>query len=136
MTSKFRLILGLLAVALVAFPQSPLRLRADIPFEFNVGGEVLPAGQYELDQAPMLGTVAIRSFDNKASAVAMAVGARSNSAAAQSHLVFNKYGDKYFLSQIWRSGATEGIHLKRSKRERELARVIGTVEVATVSAGR
>ncbi|MEK7406743.1 MAG: hypothetical protein AAB225_16830 [Acidobacteriota bacterium] len=136
MTSKFRLILGLLAVALVAFPQSTPRLNADIPFEFYVGGTVLPAGQYQMDQMGTAGTLAVRSFENKAAAVVLAQPARSRSVESQSRLIFNKYGDTYFLAQIWRAGTNEGISLKRSKRERELARVIGTVEVATVAAGR
>jgi hypothetical protein len=37
-------------------------------------------------------------------------------------LVFNRYGDRYFLSQIWMNGATLGHQLPKSSREKEIAK--------------
>jgi len=37
-----------------------------------------------------------------------------------SELVFNKYGDQYFLRQIWLSGQPQGHAVLKSHNEREL----------------
>ena len=36
-------------------------------------------------------------------------------------LVFSRYGDQYFLSEIWMTGASVGHKLPRSRREVEIA---------------
>jgi hypothetical protein len=36
-------------------------------------------------------------------------------------LVFNKYGNQYFLSRIWDGNSDVGIQLLKSKREKELS---------------
>jgi hypothetical protein len=39
-----------------------------------------------------------------------------------SRLVFRRYGDQYFLAQIWMAGETSGHELPISRREAELAK--------------
>jgi hypothetical protein len=41
---------------------------------------------------------------------------------AESKLVFNRYGDHYFLSQIWEAGDNAGRELMKSREERQLER--------------
>ena len=36
-------------------------------------------------------------------------------------LVFNKYGDEYFLSQVWKPGINTGSELRKVRRELEVA---------------
>jgi hypothetical protein len=38
-------------------------------------------------------------------------------------LVFNRYEDRYFLSQVWAASRSNGYALRKSKAEREIARV-------------
>jgi hypothetical protein len=47
--------------------------------------------------------------------------AEAAKAPDQGKLVFNRYGDRYFLSEIWTAGDTSGRTLLVSKVERELA---------------
>ena len=42
--------------------------------------------------------------------------------ADKTKLVFNRYGNRYFLSEIWVNGATRGHQLPKTCRERELAK--------------
>lgn len=39
-------------------------------------------------------------------------------------LVFNRYGEEYFLSQVWTDGGQLGRELPKSKRERSLEKVL------------
>ena len=47
----------------------------------------------------------------------------ANEIQTQSKLVFNRYGDHYFLSQVWTAGNSRGRQLLKSGREREMAQV-------------
>jgi hypothetical protein len=42
--------------------------------------------------------------------------------ADKTKLVFNQYGNQYFLSQIWVNGETRGRQLPKSSREKEVGR--------------
>ena len=41
----------------------------------------------------------------------------------ESKLIFNRYGDRYFLSQVWTAGNSSGRQLLKSDREKEMAQV-------------
>jgi hypothetical protein len=98
-------ILGLffmLAIASVD-AQTPSRAEVTIPFDFSAGKANLKAGSYTLSR--LSGTaITIRSANGETSALInaqLAIGSRDFKAGER--LVFNKYGDRYFLSQVWLS---------------------------------
>jgi len=93
-------------------------LRVDIPFEFNVGEKVLPAGQY-LILAPQGGTLRITG-PNGAAAIASTnlVGGRRPDGPGQ--VDFNCYGQRCFLSQFWTARTETGEEVMKGKLEREL----------------
>lgn len=114
--------LGLLLVAACASAQT-LNVKANIPFDFVVNQATLPAGTYsigELDSgSPVL---LIRGDNGKGSMVAISNHAESREASANSHLVFHRYGDQYFLAQIWVQGEAAGRQLRMTRREAEVAK--------------
>ena len=115
--------LGLLALLATAsaFGQQH-RGTFDIPFEFSTGGKVMPAGQYELIQA-----TGLRSMELTCSAcpagvlfVTHPVGSYDRR-ISEARLVFNKYGDRYFLSSVSWPPSGVGSALPTSKTEHEAA---------------
>jgi hypothetical protein len=40
-----------------------------------------------------------------------------------SKMIFNRYGDRYFLSEVWTAGYSRGRQLLKSAREMELAQI-------------
>lgn len=104
--------------------QSESKLSVNIPFDFQIGNKVLPAGAYDvkrLSQTSML----IRSADGQRSAIAVAPKSARTSAdekAAQTRLVFHQYGNQYFLAQVWMNKGGEGRELNKSDAEREAAK--------------
>jgi len=44
----------------------------------------------------------------------------------KSTLVFNRYGDQYFLEQIWSGGEQEGTQVPQSRSERTIRRLAQT----------
>jgi hypothetical protein len=98
-------------------------MKADVPFNFIVGKETLPAGQYTIESFGTVSgrTLLIRSEDNKPKALVNTNGAQVREASQQSKLVFTRYGDRCFLSEIRVRGSELGHRLPKSAREAEVA---------------
>jgi hypothetical protein len=95
-------------------------LRAKIPFSFVVRGQTLPAGEYAMlpENGPYV--IVIQGIDHRAAVGAVVYATSGRSFRKQTpRLVFNVYGNQYFLSQIWSSG-DQGSQLPMSRSEREL----------------
>lgn len=101
--------------------QSDVHFKVNIPFEFSVGRKVLPAGEYTVKHLAQT-AMAIQSVGGRASEIFLTLDARAGSARNESSMVFNRYGDQYFLSTIWTTGNDTGRQLVESRAERELIR--------------
>jgi hypothetical protein len=105
---------------------------ANIPFQFNVGKAVLPAGEYHVKSVNP-STFLIQSKDGHQAAVAMTIGVSSSKEEDNGKLVFNRYGNQYFLSKVWRGGNREGRELVKSRTEIEIAKIMSSPEATTVA---
>ena len=113
------------------------RLTANIPFDFSVGGEKLPAGKYWISRAQQSNgdtVVQIRSTDLHSNLVRFTIPVLASTPAKNSSLVFRRYGDEYFLAEIWPMGSETGRELPKTRAERELARKVQDSGVAAVNA--
>lgn len=114
---------GMLALAFMAATQiarAQEQVVANVPFAFTVGKTMLPAGEYRVDRWTRdTGTLLIRRTDGSAATYAGSNAKESNTPQTQTKLVFHRYGDRYFLSQVWVEGATRGRELPKSKQEKE-----------------
>jgi hypothetical protein len=113
------------------------RLTANIPFDFSVGGEKLSAGKYWISRAQQSNgdtVVQIRSTDLHSNLVRFTIPVLASAPAKNSSLVFRRYGDEYFLAEIWPMGSETGRELPRTRAERELARKAQDSGVAAVNA--
>lgn len=111
-------------------------LRADIPFEFKAGKTTMPAGEYTVRPLPQPYMVVIAAGDNSAQAALITQSAETISATEQAKLVFRKYGDQYFLAEIWSVGTRSGHRLPVTGTERELNKRAANYEVVAVLARR
>ncbi|MBO0723486.1 MAG: hypothetical protein J2P41_21860 [Blastocatellia bacterium] len=95
-------------------------VKADIPFSFYVGEKLLPAGIYQVMEKSQ-GVMEIQRDDGKAAALFMFNDDQERRPPAMSDLVFNKYGDKVFLSRIEQEGNSEDAVLVKTKLEKMTA---------------
>lgn len=113
--------LGLFMILATVSIQAQSRGEVSIPFDFYAGSKKMKAGAYVVK--PMTGNMlAIRKADGKVTALVNApltIGERDSKAGQR--LVFNKYGDQFFLSQVWLRVDT-GRQLFPSKEETKAAR--------------
>lgn len=127
-------VLGLLLVAACANAQS-VNVKANVPFDFMVGKSTLPAGEYSI-QSISSGTsdlLAIRGGKTN-QMLTSANHAETLNPSKNSRLVFHKYGDQYFLSQIWLQGERAGREFRITRREAEVAKNVPTSEDVIVLA--
>ena len=110
-----------LAVASV-HAQSAGSLSVTVPFQFAAAGKTLPAGDYyvrrTLDGARVI--LRIESKDGSISVYTQTHGVQTSQIQDESKLVFNKYGEQFYLSQVWAAGRSTGEELTRTSQERVL----------------
>ncbi len=99
-------------------------LDADIPFQFHVGNKELPAGKYRIhvQDDSDLTVMEITSVDGSSFALFQVQESDANAAPAKSELIFNKYGDDYFLSKLFDEGNPSGSKVIESRYEKQISR--------------
>lgn len=112
-----------LTTAVAAGKAQSMRVVANIPFEFSVGYKTLPAGEYSVRSITGNGNgLLIQSADGKISALRLSDETARNKEKTQARLVFHRYGEKYFLAEVWNGSDITGRHLLKSAEERAIER--------------
>jgi len=125
-----------LVVTTVASAQTT-KVKVTVPFSFIANRANLPAGQYLLQSVDIEGKVLqIRNMETNSSNLVMFHSCVSLASVKQTKLVFNRYGEQYFLNQIWVEGNNSGHELSPSPREKEVAKDFSKHEVVLVAARR
>jgi len=131
---KRKVLMGFLALTLIATMATgfanaqSINFTLNIPFEFTVGDKVFPAGQYTIKRNPIGSNevLVIESANKKMSHdFKTRIFLSSDTATENKKLVFTKYGDQRFLSQIWAIsplGRSTRYIISPSKQERELGK--------------
>lgn len=114
-----RLIVLALAGSFALLAQSAPRAIAEIPFAFEMVNQKFAAGGYEFVDLGHTDGIQLRDSGTKALVYVLAgrdsVGTKDGATA---RLVFNKYGDRHFLAEVWYPNYTRT--LMKSKSERAL----------------
>ena len=116
----FTMLVAILTLTMVSAVASAngqtITAKASVPFEFVVGDTTLPAGDYLVSNAT---TFAIRITKVDSKDVALRLSDPVEGKAGKPRLVFHKYGQRYFLAQIWGFDET-GRALAMSREERAI----------------
>jgi hypothetical protein len=122
--------------------QPRVQLTVNIPFEFSIGDKNMPAGEYTVrctNPSSDAKVLQLLSSDRHVS-----VMVRTNSVIGKMHddakLVFNRYGEQYFLAQVWLASDTDGMQALKSRSEKQMARELAanklTKETVAITAKR
>ena len=94
---------------------------ASVPFEFSVGYKSMPAGEYAVQTISSASNgLLIQSTDGKISALRLSDETDRIKEQSQARLVFHRYGEHYFLAEVW-NGANTGRRLAKSQEESAIA---------------
>ena len=143
---KVSLLCAILLVTVVASAQGQTlgsRVSAHIPFDFSIGDKKLPSGKYSVGRARLNAddvVISIEDHGGRSKALRTSIPVITRDATSKGKLVFHRYGDQYFLYQVWPAGGTTGRQLPKSRSEREIQenlaanRAVGqTVETVTIT---
>ena len=111
------------AAAVSTRAQAAYGVRANVPFDFVVGDKTIPAGRITANgvTADIQGSLTIMNLTQGELALRNGRRVLGADRTDQGKLVFHKYGNRYFLAQIWTPGY-EAWEVMKSKEERSLER--------------
>jgi len=115
-------VMALTAMAMTRVAQAQEAMVVNVPFDFVAGNQNLPAGEYAVKVSQTDARILL--IERKDATASMFVGTNpvdANKTQSESKLVFNRYGDRYFLSQVWNEGNSRGRQLMKTAREKEIA---------------
>jgi hypothetical protein len=129
-------IIFLLALAVTIISTTPLNaqtsvIEVKIPYAFTVENTTLSAGEYTI-AALTENTVVIRPKAGPGAVVTLTTAA-GTAKAVNPQLVFHRYGDQYFLAEVWLVRNTEGRAFYASSHEIELARNVRQEQVVQLA---
>jgi hypothetical protein len=101
------------------------RIKANIPFDFSIGDRNLSLGKYSIGRVQQNSDDTVLSIwdgDGRSKAITSSHTVQTWRSRDKATLIFHRYGDQYFLYQVWLAGETTGREFVISGAERDLRR--------------
>lgn len=98
------------------------RIKADIPFDFQVGKKKFPKGDYIIESVGSTGTVLIRR-EKGGKAINVLTIKDKQTDKHKSKLMFRRYGDQYFLARIWDGSSDSVLKIEKTSAEKKVAKL-------------
>lgn len=128
-------VLLMAAASVVVQAQERPILRATVPFAFTVENTALPAGTYTVYVlAPYTMTIKVQSADGRKAVMIAAIPTQKSKESKEVKLVFHRFGNQYFLAQVWEQGSNLHRDLRSGNRARELAKNGERMQLITILA--
>ncbi len=102
-----------------------------VPFAFESGSAHLPAGTYTISlSGAQLMSVSSAGKDGSMSLVRHAADTQNS---ANTRVVFHRYGNQYFLREVWDEGATNHVVTVETRAEAKVRKASTTITVAGIA---
>ena len=105
------------------------RVTAQIPFDFSIGDKKLPSGKYSVGRLRQGSDDAVLSIDDEdghSKLIRTTIPVQNLDLTDNAKLVFHRYGDQYFLYQVWPAGTSTGRQFLKSQGERDAQHNLAT----------
>lgn len=128
------MMLGMFLLLAVGLGRAQSGIRVNVPFNFGIGGQTFPAGEYSLKPLPQFPhTMAIQNRSGRTLSYIATNSVQSRDVASSTKLVFNRYAGQYFLTQMWVAGSEVGWETMKSPVEIQLANYSPGQQIALLS---
>jgi hypothetical protein len=125
------LVIGTALAGAICVNAADKSITAYVPFNFYAGSTVMPQGAYRVDEVANSGVVALKTTHAmRAIATRHMIGKSLDEPA---RMLFRRYGDTYFLAEIWAGDGSNGHALNLSAREKEIAQGGPPTTLAVIS---
>jgi len=129
--TRLLVVTGLFAALACSGLQGQTIMNANIPFDFQLGKNAMPAGDYQISYSAHM--LVVRSEDRKYNATVLTIPKQRGKASETGVLQFNRYGDSYFFAGVWTPNSVTGSTVVATSREKELARRARSLDPTAVS---
>lgn len=120
--------LAIVTAVVSANAQSANKMVTDIPFEFSIDYKTMPAGQYTVQTvATASDALLIQSADGSTSALRPSEATAPMKNKRSARLVFHRYGQRYFLAEVWNGTDNAGRQLMKSLSERAIEQELASI---------
>jgi hypothetical protein len=109
---------GIVMAGVVALHAQDKAVTANVPFNFYLNNKVMPKGVYRVSENSR-GTIVSLKTTTAIQAITVS-NVEGKSLVETPRLVFHRYGDTYFLAQVWTGHNSMGSAIVRSSHEKEL----------------
>ena len=111
------------AAAVSTRAQTSYGVRGDVPFDFIVGDKTIPAGRISVQgvRGADQGSLSITNLTQGKQALRTGRKVLGAYPTGQAKMVFHKYGNRYFLAEVW-IPAYHAWEVMKSKEERSIER--------------
>ncbi len=116
----FGLLIGCAAAATA--PVFSFKLKADIPFDFQVGKKKFPKGDYTIESIGETGAMLLRR-EKGGKAINFVAVKDKQTDKHKSKLLFRRYGDQYFLARIWDGTSQTVFKIEKTSAEKKVAKL-------------
>jgi hypothetical protein len=129
---------GAMALAPLTSAIAQEKVKATVPFAFNVGSKTLPAGEYEI-RSVFSDAVAVQNIAARDNALAITMTGVPSESLEKASLTFRRYGQSYFLARISSPGSLALVPQSKLERQvaeraRELAQNAGGPDEVSIAA--
>jgi hypothetical protein len=120
---------GLFAFTASARAQDSPRVNFSIPFAFQMGSTQMPAGAYDMHVRLSHTLVQLQDQGSGKQAVGVLLGSALEGGKIQrtGRLIFHRYGNRYFLREVWDADSGQGVGSAPSREEMKILRHRETV---------
>lgn len=117
---RIGLMMALAFLAAAQFVRAQEPVQAKIPFAFTAGDATLPAGEYRVEKVNSASpALLIRCTEGSPAIMVVTSPATVKAPQQKSKLIFHRYGNRYYLAQVWSAGSSRGRELRKSSVEKE-----------------
>lgn len=135
-TTMLMLVMSLAFVTAVAANGQSRLSRSDVPFEFVANNQTLPAGHYDIADLTAGQVIKISNVKEAKALFATTIPVSRRGDTDKGKLVFHRYGNRYFLAEIWVAGEREGQKLRKSREEKAIENEMAMINSKTDQAAR
>jgi hypothetical protein len=120
---------GLFASTASAKAQDSPRVNVIIPFAFQMGSTQMPAGEYDMHVRLSHTLVQLQDQGSGKQAAGLLLGSALEHGEIQrtGRLIFHRYGNRYFLREVWDADSGQGVGSAPSREEMKILRHKETV---------
>jgi hypothetical protein len=126
-----------LSMSTAAAHAQTTQLKVAVPFDFIAGDTVLPAGNYDVESIDTWGgkALSVHNVTSNAGTLLLSNSCQLAKTSDSNKLVFYRYGERYFLAEIWTANTNIGRKMPLNQRQQELARNQQKSEVVLMASG-